>query len=263
MGPPVPASRFSPTLREMAQPRIVSLVPGLTELLFDFGVGGQVVGRTRFCVEPKGEVERVPIAGGTKNPDLGKIAGLQPDFVLANREENRREDVEALIAAGLNVQLTDPTTVGEAEAMIMGLGEMLGCAESAKAIVDDIERALAGPPPAPARPRVFVAIWRKPLMGLGCESYGHDLVERSGAINVLRERPRYPEVTVPEIRALRPDLILLPDEPFRFGERHVPEFEAIAPVRLVDGKLLWWYGARLPGAIGALRSIFADVAEKP
>jgi ABC-type hemin transport system substrate-binding protein len=96
-------------------------------------------------------------------------------------------------------------------------------------------------------------------MGLGDHAYGHDLVERTGAVNVLRGRPRYPKVSPAELQLLRPDIILLPDEPYRFGEVDLEQFAGVAPARLVDGKLLWWYGPRIPAAIRELRRLFADV----
>lgn len=236
--------------------RIVSLVPSLTELVFWFGRGDALVARTTFCTEPAAEVARVARIGGTKNPKVDRIIELTPDLVLANHEENRREDVEALRAAGLDVLLTDPNTVPEAIAMIRDLGVRLDARDRAEALAAEIEGALAAPPPSRS-PRVFVAIWKEPLMGLGAESYGHDLLERAGATNVLAGRSRYPEVSLDEVAALRPDLILLPDEPYPFQESHAAPFAHIAPARVVDGRLLWWYGPRIPAALAALRELFA------
>jgi len=219
--------------------RIVSLVPSITELVFSFGRGDWLVGRTRFCTEPVGQVETVAIIGGTKNPRIDRIVALTPDVVLANKEENRREDIEALRAAGATVLLTDPNSVIDAVAMIREIG------------------ALIEPSAAPPR-RVFAAVWWNPLMGLGSESYGHDLLQRAGATNVLGGQPRYPQLSLEELAGLQPELILLPDEPFPFAAAHALEFERVAPVRLLDGKLLWWYGPRIPEAIRTLRSIFAE-----
>lgn len=237
---------------------IVSLVPSLTELLFWLGAGDAVAGRTRFCEAPAGLVERVPIVGGTKNPRLDRILALEPELVIANREENRREDVEALRAAGLEVLVTDPCDLPGAIAMVRELGERLGCTAKAEALARETEEALANVVAPARKPRVFVAIWLEPLMGLGGESYGHDLVERCGAENVLAARPRYPELTLAELASLAPDLILLPDEPYPFAPRHLPVFEGIAPARIVDGKLLWWYGPRMPAAIRALNALFLE-----
>lgn len=240
----------------MPPPRVASLVPSLTELVCWLGRGDTLVARTTFCVEPAGAVEHISRIGGTKNPKVDRIIALAPDLVLANREENRREDVEALHAAGLDVFVTDPDTVPGAVAMIRALGARLGASERAESLAAEIETALALP--APSRPlRVFVAVWKEPLTGLGAESYGHDLVERAGAANVLAARTRYPEVTLDEVAALRPDLVLLPDEPYPFGESDAARFAEIAPARVVDGRLLWWCGPRIPAALATLREIFA------
>jgi len=238
--------------------RVVSLVPSLTELVWWFGLGDSLVGRTRFCTEPAGRIEAVPIVGGTKNPNVERIVALRPDVLIANKEENRREDVEALHAAGLNVMLTDPNTVDEAVLMVKQLGALLGCEAKASDLVWDVEAALAEPGRA-WRPRVFVAVWKDPFLGLGAETYGHDLIERAGAENVLAARPRYPEITREDLLDLDPELILLPDEPYPFSQGDIAEFGHIAPARVIDGKLLWWYGPRMPGAIRALRAIFAEV----
>lgn len=238
--------------------RIVSLVPSLTELVYALGRGRALIGRTRFCTEPAGEIDLVPRIGGTKNPDIAEIASLAPDLVIANREENRKEDIDALEAYGLDVLLTDPNTVDEAIAMILDLGERLDAGDEAKLLAADIWAALAEVEPREPRPRVFAAVWQKPLMGLGGNAYGHDLMERCGALNVLRDRPRYPELSLEELTDLAPDLILLPDEPFPFSEKYIPDFERFAPARVIDGKLLWWYGSRMPMAIRELSAIFCS-----
>jgi len=245
----------------MAVPeRIVSLVPSLTELVWWCGLGDRLVGRTRFCIEPAGAIEAVTAIGGTKDPDIARVVSLEPDLVIANKEENRREDVEAMEAAGLRVVVTDPNSVAEAVTMVRELGEMLGVEETAEGLARETEEAMRAGDDVSWRPRVFVAVWRTPLLGLGAASYGHDVVECAGAVNVLRERSRYPEVTREDLGAMRPDLILLPDEPYRFRESHVAEFADIAPARVIDGKLLWWYGPRMPAALRELRRLFGGSA---
>ena len=239
--------------------RIVSLVPSLTELVFSLGRGAALIGRTRFCTEPVGQVESAAIVGGTKNPHIGRILALSPDLVLANKEENRREDVEALRAAGLSVLLTDPNSVPGAVAMIREVGARIESQTGGESLAAEIEAALAEPSPGPPL-RVFAAVWWNPLMGLGNESYGHDLLERAGATNVLAGKPRYPELSLAELAELGPKLVLLPDEPFPFAARHASAFETIAPARLIDGKLLWWYGPRIPHALRQLRSMFAEAS---
>ena len=243
----------------MAPERIVSLVPSLTELVWWLGCGDALGGRTRFCEEPAGEIEVVPTVGGTKNPDLDAIAEIAPDLVIANREENRREDVEALRAAGLNVLLTDPNSVEEALAMVVDLGEALGQEAEAQGLVEEVRTAVEEGSGG-RRTALFVPIWRNPLMGLASGTYGDSVLEAAGASNVLAGQARYPEITLEEVAALGPEAILLPDEPYRFNEGHVPEFANIAPTAVVDGKLLWWYGPRMPAAIRELRRIVRELA---
>jgi ABC-type hemin transport system substrate-binding protein len=239
--------------------RVVSLVPSLTELVWWLGSGDLLVGRTRFCTEPPGMTHVVPAMGGTKDPDIAAIVAAAPDLVLANREENRREDVEALLAAGIDVLVTDPSTVTGAVAMVRELGERLGVAGRGETLASETEALLS----EPVQPtvRVLVPIWWKPLMAMGGDTFGSDLLAQSGGVNVLGDRPRYPEITLAEAEALRPDMVLLPDEPYRFRDAHVAEFASVAPAKVIDGKLLWWYGPRMPGAIRELRALLAEAAK--
>lgn len=237
--------------------RVVSLVPSLTELVWELSPHA-LVGRTRFCTEPEA-ARLIPAVGGTKNPDVAAIAALAPDLVIANREENRREDVEALRLAGLDVLVTDPNTVDQAIAVCVEIATRLGVPERGWEIARETTLVLQAPLPG-RRPRVFVAVWHEPLMGLGSESYGHDLIERCGAVNVLGARPRYPEATLDEVARLSPDLILLPNEPYPFTEKHREAYERVAPVRLIDGKLLWWYGPRMAESMRVLRRIISEAS---
>lgn len=237
--------------------RIVSLVPSLTELLFWLGAGERAVGRTKFCTEPAGDVERVPAVGGTKNPDVARIVELRPDLVIANKEENRREDIEMLEAAGLRVLLTDPNTVPEAIEMVLIIGGVVGAEERANVLALDVALALAAVPAGEPVP-VYAGVWHQPMMGLGGESYGNSLLEACGGRNALASRPRYPQTSMDEIRRLAPRLILLPDEPFPFDEGHARAYGAIAPAHVIDGKLLWWYGPRMPAAIRELSALLGE-----
>ncbi|MFN0148500.1 MAG: helical backbone metal receptor, partial [Dehalococcoidia bacterium] len=189
------------------------------------------------------------------------IIALAPTLVVANKEENRKEDILALRDAGLDVMLTDPNTVGEAVSMVRDLGERLGQAAKAESLAKETEAAAAEPASGP-RPRVFVAVWKEPLMGLGRDTYGHDLIGVAGAVNVLGSRPRYPELTREELASLRPDLILLPDEPYPFAAADIELFAPLGPTSVIDGKLLWWYGPRMPAAIRELRRLFAAVGSE-
>lgn len=234
---------------------MVSLVPSLTELIWTIDPGA-LVGRTRYCNEPAG-VLLAPAAGGTKDPDLGMIAEIAPDLVIANREENRREDVEALRLAGIEVLVTDPASVEQAMQMVVDIAARLGNEEAGWDICGKTAEILREP--VRGEPiEVFVAVWPEPLIGLGGQTFGNDVLKHCGLRNILEGRERYPGVERGELAALGPRLILLPDEPYRFGEQHVAEFADIAPARVIDGKLLWWYGPRMAASIRRLREIVME-----
>jgi ABC-type Fe3+-hydroxamate transport system substrate-binding protein len=238
--------------------RIVSLVPSITEALFAFGLGDRVAGITRFCVEPREGVKGKPKVGGTKNVDVGKAAALAPDLVIANVEENVREDIEALEAAGLIVFMTYPRNVRQAIDELRLLAEMTG--GEAGDFLTEAEGELAAASDDVRTPvRVFCPIWRNPWMTIGRDTYMHDLLALCGGENVFSDATdRYPEVTLDEAAARAPDVVLLPDEPFRFGKKHVPEVIERMPnarIYLVDGKLMCWYGPRIPAAIRMLREL--------
>lgn len=233
--------------------RIVSLVPSLTELVWWLGGRELLVGRTTFCTEPPEMASSIPSVGGTKTPDLDAIVALRPNLVIANQEENRREDVEALRERGLELLVTRIETLDEAVEAIRTIGGLVGVGARAEELVRSIEEARAE---APGNgPRVFVAVWGRPLMGLGGGTFGHAMLEAAGARNVLAAQRRYPVLSMEDVRAAAPDLILLPDEPYRFQPRHQAHFAAVAPTLLVDGKLLWWYGPRIPQSLATLRSV--------
>jgi ABC-type Fe3+-hydroxamate transport system substrate-binding protein len=244
--------------------RIVSLVPSLTETLFSFGAGHRVVGVTRFCVEPADGVSGLPHVGGTKDVDITAVLRLNPDLVIANAEENRREDIEALIGAGATVIVTFPRTVSDALDELKLLAEVTCATEAASVILDDSAHAIAQPVPAPgdAVP-LFCPIWRRPWMTIGPDTYIHDFIRVCGGRNIFGDsEQRYPEVSLDDVRARGPEVVLLPDEPYPFADRHVGEvIEALGPVRiyLIDGKDICWYGPRIGPAVRTLRGLLAEV----
>ena len=247
--------------------RIVSLVPSLTEGLFALGLGERVVGVTDWCVHPAEQVARVPKVGGTKNPSLPRILELRPDLVIANQEENRRRDVERLEAAGLDVWVTYPRTVGDGVALLEELAE-LGAPEAARrAVLDPVREAYEA---ARARrglcTRCFCPIWKGPWMAVGADTYADDLLTLCGGENVFGDRRerRYPIVEEAEIVAAAPEVILLPDEPYAFGPREVAELSALPVpaarsrrIHPLDGTLVSWYGPRISRAIRTLSGLLA------
>ena len=228
--------------REVAVPaavrRVVSLVPSLTEAV-EATAPGTVVGATDWCTHPADlAAERVR---GTKNPNLEKIVALAPDLVLANQEENRPPDLDALRAAGLAVYVTD---IRDVDGGLASLGRMLAACglgepdwlREARTTWDRIE-------PATPRLRAVVPIWRKPWMAVGSDTFTGAVLDRLGIDNVLADSPeRYPRIdptALPEH-----DLVVLPDEPYTFTTDDGPEAFA-APSALVSGRLLTWYGPSL------------------
>lgn len=231
--------------------RVVSLVPSLTEALAS-AHPDRLVGATAWCTHPATlDVSRVR---GTKNPDLTLIRDLRPDLVIANKEENRALDVRRLRDAGVPVWVTDIRTVPGAIASLQRLFD-LALEWDRPAWLAEAERRWSGDLP-PAIRRVAIAIWRDPWMVVGSDTFTGDLIRRLGWENVYAEHPdRYPTVSLEELDHAGADLVLLPDEPYRFQEADGPEAFARTPTRLVNGRLLTWYGPSLIEAIDQLPSV--------
>lgn len=229
--------------------RVVSLVPSLTEALAATAPE-RLVGATDWCTHPADlDVARVR---GTKNPDLAAVRALEPDLVVANQEESRELDVRRLREAGVAVWVTRIETVEESLAsMARLLAEALQVAEPGW--LAEARRLWAAP--AEPRLRVAVPIWRDPWMVVGASTYTDDLLARAGLVNVLAGREgRYPTVAPGDVDAARPDVVLLPDEPYVFTADDGPEAFA-TPSRLVSGRLLTWYGPAMVEAHGELTAL--------
>ncbi len=247
----------------MAPERIVSLVPSLTEALFALGVGERVVGRTRYCTQPPQKVGKIPKVGGTKKVSVARVLDLEPDLVVAVREENTRENIEELREAGVPVLVGTPRNVAEAMELLRELAGRVG-APRAEAVLGPVERVygrLRAGRREEAR-RVFVPIWKKPYMSVGSDTYVHDVLETCGGENVFGGAVRYPTVSLEEVEAARPEVILLPDEPYPFSAEDLEEFYSLdVPaaredrIHLVDGKLLTWYGPRMASSLVQLSAL--------
>ncbi|MFD6905217.1 helical backbone metal receptor [Streptomyces sp. NPDC060077] len=237
----------------MSPARVVSLVPSLTEAVAH-SAPGVLVGATDWCVHPAGlDVVRV---GGTKNPNADRITALAPDLVIANEEENREPDLAALRAAGLDVLVTEVRTLPGA---FRELDRVLtACGVPARPRwLDEAETAWDGLPAE--RRTAVVPVWRRPWMVLGRDTFAGDLLSRLGVDQLYAAHPeRYPRIPLDELRAVRPDLVVLPDEPYRFTPDDGPEAFPGLPCALVGGRHLTWYGpslAEAPAVLGrALRA---------
>lgn len=269
--------------------RVVSLVPSLSESLCDLGLQAALVGVTDYCIHPADKLSGLPHLGGTKNPDLKTILALQPDLVLANREENTRPVVEAMQAAGLNVWLTFPQTVRQALEVLWQLANVFESKPAALRL-DALERSLDWAEAAAAeavRPRTFCPIWYDPAhpwwMTFNRHTYPHDLLSTLGADNIFADRQRlypleadlglaqpedaaerdtrYPRLVLEEIRTAQPELVLLPSEPYAFTELERDQLRQLLAgtpavengrMYLVDGSLITWHGTRLARAMEEL-----------
>lgn len=272
--------------------RIVSLVPSDTYSLIRLGAGARLVGRTRYCVAPPDEVRAIEIVGGTKDADVERIVALQPDLVVGNQEENSRPAIEALEAQGLAVLISFPQRVAAGLAHLARLARALGLdsgAEPARSLIaacyhahDAASLAIRGVRPV----RTFCPIWMDPLMTANQSTFLSDVLALVGAENIFADRERryplaadlgraepiapervvgrdvrYPRITLDEVVARKPELVLLPDEPHPFTEADAQIFRGLdipaarGHVVLCDGKDLMWYGARSVEGLGRLRAI--------
>ncbi|MFD1658037.1 helical backbone metal receptor [Streptomyces caeni] len=235
--------------------RVVSLVPSLTEAVAA-SAPGVLAGATDWCSRPPGlDVVRI---GGTKNPAVERIVRLAPDLVLANEEENREPDLAALRAAGLEVLVTEVRDVPQAFRELERV--VAACGVSARPRwLDEARSVWSGLPVPRRRTTAVVPVWRRPWMVLGRDTFAGDVLARLGVDNVYAAHAeRYPRIPLPELRDAAPDLVVLPDEPYRFTADDGPESFPKTPCALVSGRHLTWYGPSLteaPRVIGeALRA---------
>ncbi len=269
--------------------RIVSLCPSQTETLFALGLGERIVGLTRYCVHPsakatpppspsrkgrgeknfpsplwRGGGERVESkvkVGGTKQLDFAAIERLNPDLIIAEKEENRREDVERL-SERWPVYVTDVRDFDSALRMIEALGRLCGSAGPAQAMTEQIAARWAAFKPSAISQRTVYLIWRKPFMVAGSGTYIHSVLERCGLRSQIAA-PRYPELSIADLKRLEPELLLLSSEPYPFREKHVAELAALLPdarIELVNGEMFSWYGVRMLAAADYLEDWLARLA---
>jgi ABC-type Fe3+-hydroxamate transport system substrate-binding protein len=235
--------------------RIISLVPSQTELLYD--LGADVVGITKFCVHPASWFREKARIGGTKDIHPEKIAALQPDLIIANKEENNREQVEAL-AAQYPVWISDIRILADALAMIRSVGELVAQPQKAQSLVAGIEKGFNELRPLTHPLHTAYLIWRNPWMTVGGDTFIDEMLQRCGFTNLFAAQSRYPTVDITALTNC--DLILLSSEPYPFRHKHLLEIQTLLPsatIRLVDGELFSWYGSRLLQAPAYFRSLQA------
>lgn len=247
--------------------RIVSLVPSQTELLYDLGLSDEVVGQTLFCIHPTHMHQAKPIIGGTKNVKIDRVDALQPDLIIANKEENDKAQIEALMEK-YPVWVSDIKNLDDALDMIEKVGELVNKTNAANTIVSKVKNAFHQLGDVNNNlvkgKKVLYLIWRKPWMCAGNDTFINEMISSMGLINVSTEKlGRYPELSNQEITALNPDFIFLSSEPYPFKEKHVDELQQIclqSKIVLVDGELFSWYGSRLQYSVGYFNKLIEQLS---
>ncbi len=244
--------------------RIISLVPSQTELLFHLGLGDEIIGLTKFCVHPKDCQKGRTIVGGTKNIDIELIKSLNPDLIIANKEENEKTAIQEL-SVDFPVFVSDVTDMNSALSMIRSVGQLTQKYLEAELLIKQIQNEFNTQFPAPSSDnenksaelflssqhiplRTCYLIWNKPLMTVGSDTFIHSLMKIAGFENIFSDKTRYPTVSMTDLIFLKCELLLLSSEPYPFKQKHVDEFEKHLPntrIILVDGEMFSWYGSRL------------------
>jgi ABC-type Fe3+-hydroxamate transport system substrate-binding protein len=237
--------------------RIVSLVPSQTELLYDLGLKEEVVGITKFCVHPDEWFRSKRRVGGTKSVHIEIVKALEPDLIIANKEENTREQIEELSLL-YPVWISDIKSIDEGLCMIREVGVLVGKEQHAAILAAEIAAGFTELGRTTNPKRVAYFIWRKPWMSVGGDTFINNMIERMGWENVLSDRQRYPEISLEELKDKQVDTVLLSSEPYPFKDAHVAEIKGVLPsaeVLLVDGEMFSWYGSRMKDAVGYLKEL--------
>lgn len=244
--------------------RIVSLVPSQTEFLAAIGLDEEVIGITKFCVHPNHWFRNKQKIGGTKNIAIEKVRALQPDLIIANKEENAREQVRELEKIA-PVWTSNIHSIEDAFSMMQSMGALTGKTAEAISLIKTIEekRTLLQKLSKERQQRLRVAylIWKDPYMAAGGDTFIDTMLQACGWENCLGNRMRYPEISLSELEQLQPDLVLLSSEPYPFQQKHIIELEQVLPGRkivLAHGEMFSWYGSRMADAFDYFRKMLQE-----
>ncbi|OQP60827.1 helical backbone metal receptor [Niastella populi] len=244
-----------------AEPRrIVSLVPSITELLYTLQLDDQVTGITKFCVHPESWFRQKTRVGGTKNIKPEIIHELQPDLIIANKEENVKEQVDELTKK-YPVYITDVNNLDDALEMIEQIGLITGRQNNAGHLLSQINTAFTTLQITNNQQRTGYLIWRNPYMTIGRDTFIHDMLSRCGLQNIFGNTTRYPAIDTWQLKQC--DLLLLSSEPFPFSQKHIDELQPLLPhtrIMLVDGEMFSWYGSRLLNAPAYFNSLLGSIS---
>lgn len=227
--------------------KIVSLVPSLTELLFDLKLDDKIKGITNFCVSPPKKVSKVDKVGGTKNINIKKINNIKPDLIIASKEENNKEQIISL-AETFNVYLTDINDLNNALVEIKNIGKITNSSILANEIAESISINFKNIGSEIKNKKLAFFIWNNPLMVVGNNTFINDIIKKTGAINVFKNsNDRYPVVDIKEVEKLNPEIIFLSNEPYKFTEEHKIIFKNFknTKIKIVECEYFAWYGSRL------------------
>lgn len=237
--------------------RIVSIVPSQTELLYDLGLDETVVGITKFCVHPNQWFKMKTRVGGTKKVNIEKVAELKPDLIIANKEENLKEDIEALESIA-PVWISDIKTLEESLQMINSIGEITSTISKAQKLASAINIEFEALNTFRNLQTCCYLIWQNPYMTIGADTFINDMLKYCGLQNIFANKQRYPIVTIEEIVNVAPATVLLSSEPFPFKQKHIDKLQkhlVNTKIILVDGEMFSWYGSRLLKAATYFKNI--------
>lgn len=242
--------------------RIISLVPSQTELLYDLGLRDEVIGITKFCIHPDEWFRRKQRVGGTKNLKIDLIKSLNPDLILANKEENLKEEIE-ILQNDFNVYVSDISTINEALQMIEDIGTLVHCQQKSIEIVNGIKAEMTQSRlEKKDKIDALYLIWQNPYMVAGNDTFIHDMMLDAGFNNLVKQN-RYPMMTLEEIKSINPTVIMLSSEPFPFADKHIIEWQMQLPntkIILVDGELFSWYGSRMLKSFQYFRGLYEELS---
>ncbi|RNA62922.1 cobalamin-binding protein [Chryseobacterium nematophagum] len=239
--------------------KVVSLVPSITEALFDLGLTEkEVIGRTKFCIHPQEKVKNVPIIGGTKNINIEKITALKPDIILANKEENNKKQVEALMHHS-KVIVTNIEDIEDNYHLLKTLGTLFNKEEKAQLFNLKIQTIL-NQTKLSSTLKVAYLIWKNPYMTVGSDTFIHKILSEIGFENIFKDKTRYPEISIEDLAET--DLIMLSSEPFPFKEQHIKEIHQFYPdkkIIIVDGEAFSWYGTHIAKCEDYFKELMSEV----
>ena len=237
---------------------IISLVPSITETLFDFGLTDhEVIGRTKFCIHPKELVKNVEIIGGTKNLNISKIKSLSPDLIIANKEENDKAQVEELMK-DFKVWVTDIETLEDNQNFLTKLGILLNKEKIAQNFNQKINSIFNLKKTTDPK-KVAYLIWKNPYMTVGSDTFLHEIIEKLGFENLFKNEKRYPEISLDQMQEA--DFIFLSTEPFPFQQKHADELQNELPgkkIIVVNGEAFSWYGTHLAKCCDYFQNLFSE-----